>query len=93
MDIVSGVTEDRVPVEKLMRLRYAGTCRVCGAELPAKVEAVYERTAKTVRCLGCPPAATEVDEAPPTGPDPGQVVEVTVGVRPGCPGLIGTDRD
>ena len=34
-----------------MRLRYAGTCRVCGSALPAKAEAIYERTTKTVRCL------------------------------------------
>ena len=34
-----------------MRLRYAGACRVCGFELPAKVEAIYERTTKTVRCV------------------------------------------
>jgi len=37
--------------EKRMRLRYAGVCRVCGVELPAKVEAIYERTTKTVRCV------------------------------------------
>ena len=36
--------------EKRMRLRYAGACRVCWVELPAKVEAIYERTTKTVRC-------------------------------------------
>ncbi len=34
-----------------MRLRFAGTCRVCGTELPARVEAVYERATRTVRCL------------------------------------------
>lgn len=34
-----------------MRLRYAGVCRICTAELPAKAEAIYERTTKTVRCL------------------------------------------
>jgi len=37
--------------EKRRRLRYAGACRVCGVELPAKVEAIYERTTKTVRCV------------------------------------------
>jgi Nuclease-related domain len=37
--------------EKRMRLRFAGACRVCGVELPAKVEAIYERTTKTVRCV------------------------------------------
>lgn len=34
-----------------MRLRYAGVCRVCGRDLPANSEAVYERTTKTVRCV------------------------------------------
>jgi hypothetical protein len=38
-------------VEKRMRLRYAGVCRVCGTALPAKTEAIYERETKTVRCL------------------------------------------
>lgn len=42
--------------EKRMKLRYAGTCRLCGIDLPARVEAVYERTTKTVRCLACSPA-------------------------------------
>ncbi|WP_197984174.1 hypothetical protein [Aeromicrobium sp. CFBP 8757] len=37
--------------EKRMRLRFAGTCRVCGIDIPAKVAAVYERSTKTVRCL------------------------------------------
>lgn len=36
--------------EKLMRLRFDGVCRVCGIALPAKTEAVYERSSKTVRC-------------------------------------------
>lgn len=40
-----------------MRLRYAGTCRVCGSALEARAEAIYERTTKTVRCLTCSPAA------------------------------------
>jgi len=37
--------------DKLMRLRYAGTCRVCGTALPVKSEAIYERSNRTVRCL------------------------------------------
>jgi hypothetical protein len=54
--------------EKRMRLRYAGACRVCGVELPAKVEAIYERTTKTVRCVrhdvhpAVEPAVVEVVE-------------------------------
>jgi hypothetical protein len=34
-----------------MRLRYAGACRICGVELPARSEAVYERSTKSVRCV------------------------------------------
>lgn len=37
--------------EKRIRLRYAGVCPVCGIDLPARSEAIYERTAKTVRCV------------------------------------------
>lgn len=33
-----------------MRLRYAGVCRVCGTELPARSDAIYERSTRTVRC-------------------------------------------
>jgi hypothetical protein len=42
--------------KKRMKLRYAGVCRVCEAELAARVEAIYERSTKTVRCLDCSPA-------------------------------------
>ncbi|WP_030527274.1 nuclease-related domain-containing protein [Phycicoccus jejuensis] len=48
--------------EKRMRLRYAGVCRVCDAELPAKAEAVYERATKSVRCVAHDQPADE----PPT---------------------------
>jgi hypothetical protein len=61
-----------------MRLRYAGTCRVCGAELPAKAEAVYERATRTVRCInhgenaaGVLPAVTASNRAVPDLVDPG----------------------
>ena len=50
--MVRQVEEQPAP-DKRMRLRYSGTCRLCGSELPAKVEAVYERTTNTVRCLEC----------------------------------------
>lgn len=53
------------PAEKRMRLRYAGTCRICDAALPAKTEAVYERETKTIRCvthdLDVPESDPEVD--------------------------------
>lgn len=38
-----------------MKLRYAGTCRLCGADMPAGAEAIYERATKTVRCVECAP--------------------------------------
>ncbi|MFB7892173.1 nuclease-related domain-containing protein [Microbacterium sp. NPDC056044] len=41
------------PDDKRMRLRYAGTCRLCARELPAGADAVYGRGSKTVRCLDC----------------------------------------
>jgi hypothetical protein len=44
------MTDEPVRDEKRMRLRFAGTCRVCSVELPAKTEAVFERVTKTVRC-------------------------------------------
>lgn len=54
-----------------MRLRYSGSCRVCGADLPARTEAVYEKATRTVRCLdhegalGAPSlSGTEVVEPP-----------------------------
>lgn len=50
-DTVAGVDRKQAPDEKRMRLRYAGTCRVCGADLPANAEAIHERASKTVRCL------------------------------------------
>ena len=66
--------------EKRMRLRYAGTCRVCGNALPERAEAIYERTSKTVRCVECPasPITAPVDsvgagpvELPSDEPAPG----------------------
>ena len=60
------VAEESDREEKRMRLRYAGTCRVCGVALPAKGEAIYERSSKTVRCVFHDQAATE--EAPQVEP-------------------------
>jgi hypothetical protein len=56
--------------EKRMRLRYSGTCRVCGLELPAKTEAIYERSSKTIRCIthdSASAALPDVSEAVDTG--------------------------
>jgi hypothetical protein len=43
-----------------MKLRYAGTCRLCGTGLPARAEAVYERATRTVRCITCAVVAKPV---------------------------------
>jgi hypothetical protein len=51
-----------------MKLRYAGVCRVCDAELQARVEAIYERSTKTVRCVTCSPGAHPLLEDSPTQP-------------------------
>ncbi|MGU3643875.1 nuclease-related domain-containing protein [Microbacterium sp. C23T] len=45
------------PDDKRMRLRYAGTCRLCGEPLDAGTDAVYERGTRTVRCIQCPGTA------------------------------------
>jgi hypothetical protein len=60
-DTVSSVEGESIPDEKRMRLRYSGTCRVCSVELPAKAEAIYERTSKTVRCITHGASAGEAD--------------------------------
>lgn len=56
-----------------MRLRFAGTCRVCDVELPATTEAIYERDTKTVRCLSHPAADQPelVEETPIDAGTPG----------------------
>ena len=52
-----------------MRLRYSGTCRVCGVGLPAGEPAIYERASKTVRCATheTDAAVVEADQAAPGG--------------------------
>lgn len=68
--------------DKRMKLRYAGVCRICGKDLSARAEAIYERSAKTVRCLECPAEGSVVigAVAPETAvvaeePRPGAVVD------------------
>jgi len=47
------MTGAAAPDEKQMRLRYPGKCHLCGATLAAGTLAVYERTARRVRCIDC----------------------------------------
>ena len=75
-----------------MRLRYSGTCRVCGARIPEKTQAVYERQPKTVRCLThdmtTPPKSDPATDAGPVTSD--GVVDAgpaaTEAVEPGTAG-------
>lgn len=64
-----------------MRLRYSGTCRICGVDLPQRAEAVYERSTKTVRCLAHDPqSGPRHGEAGPVElPDPLVVESGTAG--------------
>jgi hypothetical protein len=53
-----------------MKLRYAGVCRLCGAELAARSEAVYERSTRTVRCVDCSPGEPTSPVEPVATPEP-----------------------
>lgn len=48
---------------KRLKLRYAGTCRMCGTELPTGTDAIYERRSKSLRCVECLPATSVIDSA------------------------------
>lgn len=50
--------------DKRMKLRYAGSCRLCGTTLPGRADAVYERATKTVRCVECAPTPVSPVPAP-----------------------------
>ena len=75
------MTED--VTDKPMKLRFAGACRLCGTNLPARAEAIYERTSKTVRCVECPASPG----AAPAGPaDPGHAEPLSDDPAPGVAG-------
>jgi hypothetical protein len=46
------------------RLRYAGTCVICGAALPQGAQALYHAGSKTVRCIACPDRDGVAESAP-----------------------------
>jgi hypothetical protein len=71
--------------DKQMKLRYAGTCRLCSADLPAGTEAIYERSTKTVRCLDCSPDSV-VEVRGPLGPS----LETTTAADPTAAGRLET---
>ncbi len=69
--------------DKRMKLRYAGVCRLCGTDLAARAEAIYERSTKTVRCVECPTDSSVVIETTSDaaiavgGPAPATTVDVS----------------
>lgn len=66
--------------EKQWKLRYQGLCRLCGTELPARADAIYERSSKTVRCVECPTAVDGVADLPQVVGPAGDAQPVEVGV-------------
>jgi Nuclease-related domain len=79
------MSEPTAATTKRMKLRYAGVCHGCGAEVPAGVVAVYDKVAKNVTCVPCtakrPMAPGPVSPAVPVLPEPVPVEpEVVVGV-------------
>lgn len=70
------------PDVKRMKLRYAGTCRGCAKELPAKSEAFWDRTSKSVRCLECPPEYQDVQEIEPAADESGSLEDAEVDIDP-----------
>lgn len=69
---VTVVTDDAAPQPeaKRIRVRYAGVCSACGAELPVGAAALYDRAAKTMRCLDCPTSEIVSADAVPTAEAP-----------------------
>ncbi|MGH2466444.1 MAG: nuclease-related domain-containing protein, partial [Candidatus Limnocylindrales bacterium] len=57
---------------KRLRLRYAGTCRLCGRSLDAGAEAFYDPQLRSVQCVACPvgPADAQVEGEAPMDPGP-----------------------
>lgn len=75
--------EHGIERERVIRLRYAGSCRVCGSELPPGTRASYHRTRRTVRCLPC----GSLDDGPA---EPGPIENVTGPTGAVSAGLSGT---
>lgn len=57
-----------VPDERRIKLRYAGVCRRCDKELPARTEAIHQRSTKSVQCLACHEAGAA--QRPPVAEEP-----------------------
>lgn len=86
---------DGPPAMRQLRLRYADTCTVCAADLPARTTATYDPGSKSVRCLDCDstahlvdPVVVDVREVSP--PPPVAEVRPPELSRPGEPAVTGT---
>ena len=67
-----------------MRLRYAGTCAVCGTAIAARTTAVYSATTRSVRCVTCEVTTSTNDAVvAPEPPEPASTPEV---LEPGVAG-------
>ena len=62
------MTTNEAPAGKRMRLRYAGTCRECGARLDAGQHAAYFRAEKAIECLSCAGGVVAVTPRPSSEP-------------------------
>jgi len=62
------MSEPASQASRRMKLRYAGTCRHCGAKLAAGDVAIYDREARRVACLGC-------EAEPSAAPQPAPVAD------------------
>ena len=58
MEVNDAASSARAPELRRLRLRYAGTCVLCGRALEKGCEALYHRGARTVRCIECQPQDT-----------------------------------
>jgi hypothetical protein len=85
---------DDPPAMKQMRLRYAGTCTICAADLPARTFAIYDRGGKTVRCFDCDPtghlASPVVVDVREGSPPPVAKVGLEEASKPAEPAADGT---
>jgi hypothetical protein len=53
------------PEIRVIKLRFAGSCRLCGIALEQGAEAVHDRAARKVTCLACHEAVVPDDDGPP----------------------------
>lgn len=58
MEVNEAASSARAPELRRLRLRYAGTCVLCGRALEKGCEALYHQSTRTVRCIECQPQDT-----------------------------------